>query len=81
MTERAEYVQRLILARCSEIDLEDLAVAFGSSADADLPAEIGEQILAVCEAMEEKLDQLAQAIGDDDDDDRRGIGPAGEGDT
>jgi hypothetical protein len=55
--DRLAYVTRLIIARCPELGLDDLAALAGDQV-ATLPLEIGEQVLDVLEALEAKLDAL-----------------------
>ena len=69
-----DRVMRIIMARCGDVLSEDeVAAAFGADAanastEAMLPVEIGEQILAVVEALDEKVDALAEAVGVNKDD-------------
>jgi hypothetical protein len=77
--DRAAYVRSIIQARCPELTDADLAStearsqpADNASTEAVLPVEIGHDIMSVLEAMESKLDQLVEAIGDGDADDLAG---------
>jgi hypothetical protein len=75
--DRAAYVRAMILARCPELGPADLAL-IGTlhpgppTAEPDLPMEIGRDIMAVLAAMDERLDDLVEAIGDGDADDLAG---------
>ena len=74
--DRAEYIRALVAHRCPEIEPADLALIgtiqpAAPSAEM-LPDKIGRDIMSVLEAMEFKLDQLVEAIGDGDADDLTG---------
>ena len=74
--DRAAYVRALVAHRCPEIGPADLALittTYPAAPSAEmLPVEIGRDIMSVLEAMESKLDQLVEAIGDGDADDLAG---------
>jgi hypothetical protein len=80
--DRAAYIRALVAHRCPEIGPADVALigtihpgaptADTASVEALLPVEIGEQIMDAIAALEEKLDQLVEAVGDGDADDLAG---------
>ena len=67
----------MVLHRCPELSDRDLATLM----EPDVPAEIAAQVLDVVEALEQRLDELAETIAnedhDDDGADRRRAGQAG----
>ena len=78
-----DRVMRLILARCPELTDADLALIAQPAPPSELlPDQIGREIMAMLEALEAKLDRLAEAVGvngiDDDANqrsyERRGAG-------
>jgi hypothetical protein len=73
--DRAAYVRNLIANRCPELGAADLA-AFTQHAttpvEPDLPEEIGRDLMAVLEAMDMKLDRMADAVGVNGEDDDAG---------
>ena len=70
-----DYLRRLIAARCPELTDDDLALITqpaATTAEPDLPVEIGEQILDVLAEMGDRLDRIVGAnVSDDDATERR----------
>ena len=69
-------VRRLIIARCPELTEGEIAAAYATEPDpgASIWLEIGEQVLDVLGALDERLVALERTINgeqDDDDDDER----------
>jgi hypothetical protein len=63
--DRAEFVRRLVLARCPELSTADLKDAFGDSAApdrADVLAEIANCVTDAIEELEERLDKLEKDL-------------------
>jgi hypothetical protein len=60
--EHLDYARRLILARCPELDGDDFDRISAKPGDVLLPAEIGEHILDVLAAVEERLSALERWI-------------------
>jgi hypothetical protein len=67
--DRAAYVINLARHRCPELSETDLAALAKPVSAETLPAEIGEQIMDVLNAMMDRLDRLAEAVGVDRSDD------------
>jgi hypothetical protein len=59
-----DYVMRIIRARCSDVlSDDDLASVEAMSQPAEmLPIEIGEQILTVLDALQDRLEALAESL-------------------
>jgi hypothetical protein len=75
--DRAEFVRRLVLARCPELSLADLEAAFGDGAgdqtaaafaddasdhNASVLAEIANAVADAIEALEERLTELEKGL-------------------
>jgi hypothetical protein len=80
--DRAAYVCSLIAVRCPELDSVDLALITqpATTTTEMLPVEIGSDLMAVLEAMEAKLDRLAEAMGANKDEDDATGQPARQAD-
>ena len=63
---RAEFVRRLVLARCPELSLADLEAAFGDGAEpdhsADVLVSIAYAVTDAIEAHEERLTELERGL-------------------
>lgn len=64
--DRAEFVRRLVSARCPELSIADLEDAFGDGAAPDASAsvltEIADAVAGAIEALEERLDILEKDL-------------------
>ena len=62
--DRANFVRRLVLARCPELTMADLEDVFGEAPDAiaSVLAEIADAVGGAIEALEERLDVLERDL-------------------
>jgi hypothetical protein len=64
--DRANFVRRLVLARCPELTWSDLEIAFGDCAGSDRTADvlisIADAVGDAITALEERLDILEQGL-------------------
>ena len=83
MNDRLAYLHTVVLHRCADVltDADLASIEARSEPNDTLPRQIAEQILAVLEALEQRMDALTAIVRDHDDDgDRRRARQAGEGD-
>jgi hypothetical protein len=59
--DRLAYIRAVVFHRCPELSPADLA-SIEARSEPDLPAEIAAQVLDVIEALEMKLEEMAEAI-------------------
>lgn len=62
---RAAYIRRLVLSRCGELSVDEIAAAFADEAqdtNASVLAEIADVVSGAIKALEERLTELERGL-------------------